>query len=227
MTENRRPVKSRSVQAFHHLAAFLVRRGLTPNQVSVLSAVFAILGGVSLTLGAQSSSPAVMITGLGGAFLGIQLRLVCNLVDGLMAVEGGKKTPYGEFFNDFPDRISDIALFISAGAAIQPATDTAMMPWAWAAALLAVLTAYIRVLGGSMGAPQFFLGPMAKQHRMAVLNLGLVGSAVEVFLTGRFVISLQVVLVVVTLGCLVTCARRSLAVIRFFSDPETGNRPKV
>ena len=36
----------------------------------------------------------------------------------------------------------------------------------WAAAVLALLTAYIRALSGSLGLPQRFLGPMAKQHRM-------------------------------------------------------------
>jgi hypothetical protein len=36
-------------------------------------------------------------------------------------------------------------------------------------ALLAALTAYIRVLGGSLGLAQEFRGPMAKPHRMWLL----------------------------------------------------------
>ncbi len=35
-----------------------------------------------------------------------------------------------------------------------------------------MLTAYIRVLGGALGTPQYFTGPMAKQHRMFVITLG-------------------------------------------------------
>jgi len=38
------------------------------------------------------------------------------------------------------------------------------------AAALAILTAYVRVLGVSVGTPQYYLGPMAKQHRMAALT---------------------------------------------------------
>ncbi len=40
----------------------------------------------------------------------------------------------------------------------------------WVAAFFAVMTAYIRVLGGSCGLEQRFTGPMAKQHRMALLT---------------------------------------------------------
>ncbi|MFT8209500.1 MAG: lysophospholipid acyltransferase family protein [Symbiopectobacterium sp.] len=38
----------------------------------------------------------------------------------------------------------------------------------WGAALLALATAYIRLLGGTCGLVQRFSGPMAKQHRMAL-----------------------------------------------------------
>ena len=39
------------------------------------------------------------------------------------------------------------------------------------AALLAAICAYVRLLGGSLGQPQDFSGPMAKPHRMAALTL--------------------------------------------------------
>ena len=42
----------------------------------------------------------------------------------------------------------------------------------------ALLTAYLRVLGGSLGLPQSFVGPMAKQHRMAGATGLAVGCAV-------------------------------------------------
>jgi hypothetical protein len=47
------------------------------------------------------------------------------------------------------------------------------IPWlGWLTALLAVLTAYIRVFGGALGFAQDFRGPMAKQQRMAVFTAG-------------------------------------------------------
>jgi phosphatidylglycerophosphate synthase len=215
MSDNRRPVKSRTVQLFHRLAFFLVNAGLTPNQVSVLSSVFATLGAASLLGAAHAGTMTAKILLLAGALAGIQGRLICNLIDGLMAVEGGKKTPYGEFFNDFPDRVSDVVLILSAGYAASMAGQEFAVTVAWTGALLAVLTAYIRVLGAAMGAPHFFLGPMAKQHRMAVLNAAIVATAVEALILGS-AYSLTAAVWIIALGSLVTCVRRARAIISHF-----------
>ena len=48
-----------------------------------------------------------------------------------MAVEGGKKTKTGEIFNEFPDRVADIVLFVCAGYCVS------YLPWAvWFAGLV-------------------------------------------------------------------------------------------
>ncbi len=46
------------------------------------------------------------------------------------------------------------------------------------ATILAIFTAYIRAAGKIAGAPNEFCGPMAKQHRMLVITVGCVYSAV-------------------------------------------------
>jgi hypothetical protein len=69
------------------------------------------------------------------------------------------------------------------------------------------------VFGGSVGLPQDFSGVMAKQRRMAVLTVGLVVQAVAV----AFVASawpLIVACAIIALGCLVTCATRTIAIGR-------------
>jgi hypothetical protein len=63
-------------------------------------------------------------------------------------------------FNDIPDRISDALLLVSAGYAISIISWGAAL--GWCAALLAVMTAYVRTLAASLGAPVNFQGPMAK-----------------------------------------------------------------
>ena len=56
-------------------------------------------------------------------------------------------------------------------------------PWiGWLAALLAALTAYVRTLGGALGFAQDFGGPMAKQHRMALMTLACVAAPIEAML---------------------------------------------
>lgn len=154
---NRRPLKSRGNALIQAVARSAVRRGWTPNGISVASVIFALLGGLCL-----------LVSPLGwGAILcavGIQLRLLCNVVDGLVAIEGGRKTSTGVLYNEVPDRVADTVLLVAAGYAVgAPALG-------WAAATAAVFTAYVRLLGGSLGQVQRFTGPLAKQHRMALLT---------------------------------------------------------
>ena len=94
-----------------------------------------------------------------------------------MAIECDRRSPTGELFNELPDRVSDVLALVAAGYAVT------WVGWApelgWTAALAAVLTAYVRALGGSLGLAQDFSGPLAKPHRMALLTAACAGSLAE------------------------------------------------
>lgn len=201
MNNNRRPLKVRSLSLFQQLARSLSRSSITPNQISLLSIVFAALAAACLWLLAEGGSVFWFV----GVALGIQLRLVCNLLDGMVAVEGGKSTKSGELFNDIPDRIADPLILVSAGYATQL---TWGLELGWVAGLLAVMTAYIRTLAVSVGAPADFRGPMAKQQRMALLTGAALLSVVEPFFwNGHWI--LWVALLVIALGAIWTAIRRT------------------
>ena len=97
----------------------------------------------------------------------MQSRLLCNLFDGMVAIEGGKKSANGDLYNDMPDRFAD-ALFIIPVGYVAGGFGIEL---GWLAALLAVMTAYFRWIGAYKTQQHFFNGPMAKQHRMALLTL--------------------------------------------------------
>ena len=210
----RRPLKSRSANWPRQLAFALVRRGFTPNQISVTSLIFSLVGSVCLVLAPSQSRTTASLLFIATTIC-IQLRLVCNLLDGLMAVEGGKKTKAGEIFNEFPDRIADVVLFVCAGYSIY------FLPYAiqlgWACAVAAVLTAYVRVFGGAMGLPQDFCGPMAKQQRMAVLTGACILSAIEQLLAWPPRI-MFLALCIVLIGSLITAIRRTLRIARLLNQ---------
>lgn len=207
---SRRPVKSRQARWIRALAAWLARHRVPPNVISAASVV-AALAATTCMLAIQGSPRVWQLIFLLAAIGFILLRLLANVTDGLVAVEGGLKSPTGDLFNEVPDRLSDVVILAGAGYAI------AGVAWAvslgWAAALLAVLTAYIRLLGGALGLVQDYSGPMAKAHRMAVLCAGCVASGIEVVVTGFKGWSLAGALVVIAVGSLVTAVRR-LASIR-------------
>lgn len=191
----RRPIASRSSPWAIRLSAHIARAGGTPNGISLLSVVFAMIGSAFI---AWFHHPVGWLL----AALCVQLRLVCNLLDGMVAIEGGLKTKTGAIYNEFPDRVADSLLLIPVGYAI----GTGWL--GWAAALLAALTAYIRVFGGSLGLVQDFSGIMAKQRRMAMLTAGLVVQAVEGPLFGSNWF-LAASLWIIVIGSAVTCVTRT------------------
>jgi phosphatidylglycerophosphate synthase len=137
----------------------------------------------------------------------IQLRLLANMLDGLVAVEGGRKTATGDLFNEVPDRFADVLILASAGYALTW-LGTLGITFGWLAALLAVLSAYVRVFGGSLGFQQSFIGPMAKQHRMALLTLACLASILEVIAAGYQGRLLSFGLLIIGLGTALTIIRR-------------------
>jgi phosphatidylglycerophosphate synthase len=184
----RRPLKSRNTAWAASLARSLVKARVRPNHISLLSVVAAAIAALCL---------------LGGfhllAALFIQLRLLCNLMDGMVAVEGGLRSTAGEIYNDLPDRVSDALILLAAGYSL---------PWpayarelGWIATLLAIMTAYIRALGGACGLAQEFRGPMAKPQRMAVMTLACLLAPID----SRAV---AVALIVIIAGSLLTVVLR-------------------
>jgi phosphatidylglycerophosphate synthase len=187
-------------------ASWLTSRQVRPNTISLAGVLFAAIAGGCLAASAIVG-PALRMWLLLIAAGMIQLRLVCNLLDGMVAIEGGLKTKSGELYNDVPDRISDPLILIGAGYGVMWGAWGPTL--GWLAATLAILTAYVRVLGVSVGTPAYFLGPMAKQHRMATLTVAcLVGIIETVFLLPYAGNALGVALVIVVLGSAVTVARR-------------------
>jgi phosphatidylglycerophosphate synthase len=201
----RRELASRSSGGAQWLAARLTNSPVTPNQISMLSVGWAALG--SALLSWNPGWPAFI-----AAAVCVQQRLLCNLLDGMVAIEGGKSSATGTLFNEVPDRLSD-ALFLV------PLGYPAGYPWlGWLAALLAVLTAFVRVLGGALGQPQNFGGILPKQRRMAVLTVALLVQAIEDSLWGSRV-SLMAAAIIIVLGSLATCLSRTRRIAKLLQTP--------
>jgi phosphatidylglycerophosphate synthase len=192
-TTARRPLKSRQTAWAKNLSRLIANAGISPNMISFFSMVFAALSLVAAIAGGR--------TGAILAAVFIQMRLVCNLMDGMVAVEFGKKSKTGDLWNDVPDRFADVLIILGAGYLSR--NQPYAIELACANGVLAVMTAYLRVLGASLKSPHYYIGPMAKPHRMAIL-------------TGAFIIEaiypngvvIYAALIIMVVGQLVTCFRR-------------------
>lgn len=202
---DRRPIRARDAAWARWIAGALLRLGVAPNAISASSILFAVVGGAALVATDHATSHGVTAILFLSAALCIQLRLLANLFDGMVATEGGRpRDPLGGLWNEVPDRVTDVCLLVGAGYALggSPALG-------WLAAVFAVTTAYVRAQGASLGARQHFVGPMAKQQRMALLTLAaLVAAALPPAQQVHAWSPLRIALVLIVAGCAITIPRR-------------------
>lgn len=198
----------------HTLALALASRGVSADSISIAGMIAAALAGLLLSATGDGSAGERWM--LAGAAILIQLRLLANLLDGLVAVEGGRKSPLGDLYNEVPDRISDAAILIGAGYAV---TSSELL--GWASALVAVLVAYIRVVGRSLGLPGDYRGPMAKQQRMFLVTLAALALAAApaewrrgLVIAGHELGWMACTLALIIAGCLITMVRRLVGIAR-------------
>ncbi len=197
----RRPLKSRGTGWASLLTQALLKTPVSPNQISIIGIGFALMGAWALLH--ASANPWLWLLGA----LGIQLRLLANMMDGLVAVEGQRSSPTGPLYNELPDRLQDGLLLVAAGYA-------AGVAWlGWLATALAISTAYVRATGAYLGFGQDYSGPMAKPHRMAALTIGALGS-LGLALSGHSFPFMKWALALIVLGTAATIIRRTLRIAR-------------
>lgn len=162
--------------------------------------------GVALIATSWLDDPWIRLCWLAAAGL-IQLRLLANMLDGMVAMASGRASSIGELYNEVPDRLSDSAILIGAGYAVG-----SLPALGYLAAIVALFVAYTRAIGASVGAGQSFHGPMAKPQRMFIITVaclycgvlphawqpmdvttgvGIVGAALAVIIVGGIITALR------------------------------------
>lgn len=201
---DRRPIASRNLRASQAIAQWLARRNVFPNAISVLGMIASTLAGLAFWSTAEVPSTA-RLAWIAGCVL-VQMRLLANMFDGMVAIASGKASRIGELFNEVPDRVSDAAMLIGLGYAAGSSPTAGYL-----AALAAVFTAYVRAMSNVAGSPQDYCGPMAKPQRVFVVTLcaaylALVPEAWQPDWHGRGLPAAA--LLIIFLGGMVTAVRR-------------------
>ena len=212
MNDLRRPIAQRNHEWAKIIASNLAERGIKPNWISAAGMGFAALSGFFLFLAGQNFGLIRAICLLFGG-LGILARLLCNMFDGMVAVEGGLGEKDGPIWNEVPDRFADVFILVGAGFAAD-ATQSGPVYLGWICAILAVLTAYIREIGNRLGMEADFSGPFAKPQRMWAIGAACVIGIIESFWSGHM-LSMQISLWVVLVGTVFTILRRLMRLRAF------------
>jgi len=200
----RRELATRQTAWANRLAAALAQAGVRPNTVSLASIVWAAAAAAAFLSMPGAAAPERAALAIAAA-AAIQLRLLCNMLDGMLAVEEGLHTKTGALYNEIPDRVADVMILAGAGYSIAAVPGGVAI--GWLAAVAALFTAYVRQLGGALTGTEHFIGPMAKPHRMFALTVASVLSAAEAML-GLPLRAMPAALVVITAGSAATAWRR-------------------
>ncbi len=196
---NRRDLKSRQTSWAVSITQAIAKTRITPNQISMMSLVMSIISMYAF-LFSDKHKYLLLI-----AALFIQMRLLCNLFDGMIAIEYKKKSTLGGIYNDLPDRFADALIILGLSFTTQ------QMPYAiyigWIGVFFSTMTAYIRVLGLSLGTKAYFNGPMAKQQRMFFCTVSAILEYVF-FLANINIPLMYYALCLISIGAVVTCFNR-------------------
>jgi alpha-beta hydrolase superfamily lysophospholipase/phosphatidylglycerophosphate synthase/SAM-dependent methyltransferase len=198
---SRRPIADTFRATARGAVNLCVRLNVHPDVVSYASIIAAAVAGACFLFAARHpwlllAAPAFMY-----------LRLWLNMLDGMVALASGKASLRGEILNELPDRVSDVLIFTAVAH-----SGLCQQALGYQAAIMALMTAYVGMLGQAVGAEREFGGVMSKPWRMVSLH---VGAWVTYFMLLRRsqegllpTIALDVTCWVVIVGCVQTVAVR-------------------
>ncbi|WP_428939884.1 hypothetical protein [Fontivita pretiosa] len=171
---NRRPIPDRFRATAQAAVRWCVAAGVHPDLISYASILAAAVAAICLLFAARY--PLLLLI----APLLIFLRLWLNMLDGMVALAQGRAGPRGEIINDLPDRISDVLIFtaLAHSGLCHPISGY------WAA-IFALFSAYVGMLGQAVAGKRQFGGIMSKPWRMVALSVGLLATLAMIWFNDR------------------------------------------
>jgi CDP-diacylglycerol--glycerol-3-phosphate 3-phosphatidyltransferase len=188
-------IKPRFQRSLQGVEAYLVRRRVHPDYLTIAALVLSALGGVALYGSRWAGWLLLLIVPVA---LG---RTALNALDGLVARDTGLARPWGEVLNEFCDRLADVALF--AGVALAPGSQPSLGA---VVVVVMLLSSYLAILSKAAGGRRQYAGVMGKADRMIYLSL----AAVVAFALPSVPI-FTIFLVLVLAGLVITIVQRAQA----------------
>jgi len=142
------------------IAAALVQRGLSANDVTLGALALSAAQGAWLALDPGSSWPLLALP------VTLFLRMAMNAIDGLMAKEHGQATLAGAVLNELSDVIADAALYLPF--ALIPGLNAPLVVLVVIAGVIAEMAG---ALGPMLGAARCYAGPFGKSDRAFAFGL--------------------------------------------------------
>ncbi len=131
-----------------------------PNTISMVGVLFAVAAAAALYFAPGRLWLYLVVPVL------LFLRIACNALDGMVAVERKMASGYGELVNEWSDRINDVVIF--TGLAVSGAANL-MLCFGILAAIHLVTT--LGIIPRAAGGRRRYDGPFGKADRMVALGI--------------------------------------------------------
>ena len=153
-------LKPKFQQLLHPLLVWLHRRGVTANEITVVSIVFSF--GIGVLFWEASAVPLFFLA----LPIGLLVRMILNALDGMMAREFGQTSRLGEVLNEVGDVVSDVFIFFPL---LKYHSES--LYWVVAFIVLSVLNEFAGVIGKVLGGQRRYEGPMGKSDRALLMGI--------------------------------------------------------
>jgi CDP-diacylglycerol--glycerol-3-phosphate 3-phosphatidyltransferase len=177
------------------------KRGVTPNQITLLALAISLLTGFTLYLWPHAQWPLLLVPVV------LFIRMGLNAVDGMLAREHTMQSALGVFLNEMGDVFSDAALYLPfvGVASVSPLLIVLIV-------VLAVASEMTGVVATQIGSQRRYDGPMGKSDRAFVFGaLGLLlGLGVSGGSWVNMVLAVTVFLLLVTIVNRISKALREI-----------------
>lgn len=133
---------------------WLARQGITPNQLTVGTALISLAQGLWLALAPGARLPLLILP------LVLFVRMGLNAIDGMLAKENGLQSRLGAVLNELGDVVSDTVLYLPF--ALIPGVNPVLVVLMVIAGILSEMTGVVTV---QIGASRRYDGPLGKSDR--------------------------------------------------------------
>jgi archaetidylinositol phosphate synthase len=141
------------------LAVRIERLGVTPNMLTVVSLVFAVLAAVAFAL-ADATRPWLLVA----ASASVALNAILDGLDGKLARITNTASARGDYLDHVIDRYSDLAIL--TGIALSPLAD---LRWGLFAIVGTFLTSYMGTQAQALGLGRNYGGWLGRADRLVIL----------------------------------------------------------
>ena len=133
---------------------WLARHGITPNQLTVGTALMSLAEGLWLTLEPGARLPLLVLP------LVLFVRRGLNAIDGMLAKENRLQSRLGALLNELGDVVSDIVLYLPF--ALIPGVNPVLVILVVIAGIIVEMTGVVTI---QIGASRRYDGPLGKSDR--------------------------------------------------------------